>query len=118
MQQSELKKEPIVDLIQVSHVLDNNERRYRNITVSSSGGIIDLSPCGTGTRAKMALFYSKGELSLGEIIIYEGLNGEQFKGRLVEKKEAGSYQAVVPEVSGITSTTGHNLIIEAIEDLV
>jgi trans-L-3-hydroxyproline dehydratase len=60
----------------------------------------------------MALSYSKGELSLGETIVNEGLNGEQFKGKIIETKEAGSYLGVVPEISGSTHITGHHLVID------
>ena len=49
---------------------------------------------------------------MGETIINEGLNGEQFKGRIVETKEGGPYQGVVPEISGTTYITGHHLIID------
>lgn len=111
-QQSESEKGPAADIIQISQLLDSKERTYRNINVTLRGAV-DLSPCGTGTCAKIALFYSKGELSLGETIINQGLNGEQFKGRLVETKEAGPYQGVVPEVSGVSYITGmHYLLID------
>jgi proline racemase len=54
----------------------------------------------------MALFHSKGELSLGEAIVNEGLNGEQFKGKIVETKKSGPYQGVIPEISGTAYITG------------
>jgi proline racemase len=105
LQPSQSKKKPVVDLLQISQILDKKERRYRNINIASNGAI-DLSPCGTGTCAKMALFHSKGELSLGETIVNEGLNGERFKGRIVETKKSGLYQGVIPEISGAAYITG------------
>ena len=63
-------------------------------------GVLDRSPCGTGTCAKMAVMHAKGELGLHEDFVHEGVVGTLFTGRLVEETQVGPYKAVVPEISG------------------
>ena len=63
-------------------------------------GQIDRSPCGTGTSAKMATLYAKGELGLNEEFVHESIIGSLFYGKLVEETQVGSYSAVVPTISG------------------
>ena len=43
---------------------------------STWGGMIDRSPCGTGTSAVMALLYSRGELTIGEEFHHFSILGE------------------------------------------
>ncbi len=63
-------------------------------------GVLDRSPCGTGTCAKMAVMYAKGELGLNEDFVHESVLGTLFTGRLVEETKVGPYTAVVPTLSG------------------
>ena len=63
-------------------------------------GVIDRSPCGTGTCARMAALYAKGKLGLNEDFRHEGILGTIFTGRLVELAKVGPYTAVVPTISG------------------
>ena len=69
-------------------------------------GVLDRSPCGTGTCAKMATLYAKGELSLGQDFRHEGILGTIFTGRLVEETMVGDYAAVVPTLTGTAWITG------------
>ncbi len=69
-------------------------------------GVIDRSPCGTGTCAKMAVLHAKGQLELGEPFVHEGILGTVFTGRLVEETRVGPYAAVVPELTGAAWITG------------
>ena len=39
---------------------------------------IDRSPCGTGTSARMAQLYAKGELKQGDEFIHESFIGSKF----------------------------------------
>src|SRR5688500_1932208 len=59
-------------------------------------GVIDRSPCGTGTCARMATLHARGQLRLDEDFRHEGILGTVFTGRLVEETRVGSYPAVVP----------------------
>jgi len=69
-------------------------------------GALDRSPCGTGTCAKMAAMYAKGQLQLGQDFVHEGILGTTFTGRLIEETRVGSYQAVRPSLSGQAWITG------------
>src|SRR5262249_52763258 len=69
-------------------------------------GALDRSPCGTGTCAKMAVLHARGELPLGQDFVHEGILGTVFTGRLVEETRVGSYDAVVPTLSGQAWITG------------
>jgi proline racemase len=73
---------------------------------SSWTGIIDRSPCGTGTCAKMATLHAKGKLGLNQDFNHEGILGTVFTGRLLRETRVGSYQAVVPTLSGQAWITG------------
>lgn len=69
-------------------------------------GIIDRSPCGTGTCAKMATLYAKAQLSLNQDFVHEGILGTIFTGRLLEETRVGPYKAVIPIISGQAWITG------------
>ena len=69
-------------------------------------GAIDRSPCGTGTSAKMATLYARGQLGLDQDFNHEGMLGTLFTGRLVETVQVGPYQAVVPTITGSAWITG------------
>lgn len=69
-------------------------------------GVIDRSPCGTGTCAKMAVLHAKGRLRLNEDFRHEGILGTVFTGRLVEETRVGDRPAVVPTLSGQAWITG------------
>src|SRR5262245_57582811 len=69
-------------------------------------GAIDRSPCGTGTSAKMATLYAKGQLGIGEPFRHEGILGTVFTGHLVEEAAIGPYRAAVPTITGQAWITG------------
>ncbi len=63
-------------------------------------GALDRSPCGTGTCAKMAVLHAKGLLEIGQDYVNAGPLGTTFTGRLEETTKVGSFDAVVPSLSG------------------
>jgi len=69
---------------------------------------IDRSPCGTGTSAKMATLYAKGELKLDEEFVHESIIGSIFRARAVAETNVGPYAAIIPEVTGSAHITGIN----------
>ncbi|NPV70381.1 MAG: proline racemase [Firmicutes bacterium] len=76
-------------------------------------GEIDRSPCGTGTSAKVALMYSKGELEMGEEFVHESIIGTCFRARVVGETTVGPYKAVIPEVTGSAYVTGiHQFVVD------
>ena len=96
---------------QVSGPAHDPRNSWRNATTVStrpfgSGGstartgVLDRSPCGTGTCAKMAVLHAKGQLPLGELFRHESIVDTVFTGRLVEETRVGDSEAVVPEITG------------------
>ena len=71
-------------------------------------GVLDRSPCGTGTCAKMAALHAKGELPLEQDFHHEGVLGTVFTGRLLRATKVGDLDAVVPTLSGQAWITGHS----------
>ena len=78
---------------------------------SSWTGVIDRSPCGTGTCAKMAALYAKGQLGLNQDFLHEGILGTVFTGRLIEETRVGPYRAVVPTIGGTAWITAMNQFV-------
>ena len=72
---------------------------------------IDRSPCGTGTSARMAQWYSKGKLKVGDQFIHESFIGSQFVGRVEEETMVGKFKAIIPSIEGWAKITGFNTII-------
>ena len=101
----------------VSGPPENPAATLKNVVVVSTGkldwdrpetwkGVIDRSPCGTGTCAKMASLFEKNMLDVGTDFIHEGILGTTFTGRLVRKTKVGNYDAVVPTITGRAWITG------------
>ena len=102
---------------QLSGAPHDGANRCRNAVTVSTGkldwdrpstwtGVIDRSPCGTGTSAKMAVLHARGELALNEDFRHEGILGTVFTGRLVGEARVGEYAAVVPTITGTAWITG------------
>ena len=72
---------------------------------------IDRSPCGTGTSARMAQLFHKGELKIGDEFIHESYIGSKFIGKIVKESKVGSLKAISPSVSGWAKVYGYNTII-------
>lgn len=69
---------------------------------------VDRSPCGTGTSAKLAALYAKGELGLNEPFIYESITGSRFQGVALREAEAGPHRGIIPQITGRAYITGAN----------
>ena len=63
-------------------------------------GILDRSPCGTGTCARMAVLHLRGQLDVGQDYVNAGPLGTAFTGRIEEITRVGPYPAIVPTLSG------------------
>lgn len=80
------------------------------IVVIAGEHLIDRSPCGTGTSARVAQRASRGLLQPGGTFVHESLTGGQFTGRIEEKTMVGALPAVRPSVEGQAYVTGLNTI--------
>lgn len=77
----------------------------RNV-VTNHEAMVDRSPCGTGTSAKLAALFARGEIEIGEPFIYESFIGTKFRGVIKEETSIGSYKAIIPQITGSAYITG------------
>ena len=61
---------------------------------------IDRSPCGTGTSARMAQWYTKGKLKKGDAFIHESIIGSKFIGTIEEELQVAGKPAIRPGIEG------------------
>lgn len=97
----------------------NPEHHSRNVCIFANGEV-DRSPTGTGVSARLALHYAKGEITEDQHIRIESILGEisVFGGHVAERTHVGSFEAIVPEVSGTAYITGrHEFIIDPRDQL-
>jgi len=71
---------------------------------------LDRSPCGTGTSARMAQWYSKGLLKNGDKFIHESIIGSKFIGRIEEELYVAGKPAIKPSIEGWAKIYGRNII--------
>lgn len=77
---------------------------------------IDRSPCGTGTSARMAQWYSKGWLKPGDLFVHESIIGSKFTGRIEEETQLAGIPAIRPSIEGWARIYGYNTITIDPED--
>ena len=77
---------------------------------------IDRSPCGTGTSARMAQWFSKDLLKKGDIFIHESFIGSLFEGKVEAITTVGNYPAITPVIKGWARVYGYNHLIIDPED--
>lgn len=108
-----------ITIAQLSGATENPKADRQNAVVMASGdvdlddpstwtGAIDRCPCGTGTCAKMAVEYAKGNLQLNEPFRHEGVLGNIYTGMLTEETTPiGEYPSVVPTIEGRAWISGY-----------
>ena len=71
---------------------------------------IDRSPCGTGTSARMAQWYTKGKLKKGDVFVHESIIGSKFNGTIEEELTVNGKPAIRPGIEGWAKIYGYNTI--------
>ena len=107
---------PLDDKIQgCSHVLwagkPTNENATARNAVFYGDKAIDRSPCGTGTSARMAQWFAKGKLKVGDSFIHESIIGSLFTGKVESSTKVGALEAIIPSIEGDARITGYNKLI-------
>ncbi|OZG72821.1 hydroxyproline-2-epimerase [Hahella sp. CCB-MM4] len=104
----------------VSHVLWTGEPSRPGVDARNAvfygDRAIDRSPCGTGTSARMAQWYAKGKLGIGDQFVHESIIGSTFEGRIEGAAQVGRYEGIMPSVQGWARVYGHNTIWVDSED--
>jgi len=91
-----------VELFSAPQTTGSDSRNF----VLCPGNAYDRSPCGTGTSAKLAALYSRGELAEGEVYMQESITGSQFEGsvRVVNGE-------IIPTIRGRAFVTGESKLV-------
>ena len=71
---------------------------------------IDRSPCGTGTSARMAQWYAKGKLKVGNEFVHESIIGSRFTGKVESESELDGKKGIIPSIKGWARIYGQNTI--------
>ena len=80
-------------------------------TILSPPGAIDRSPCGTGTSARLACLFSRGEIGLNESRRFEGVLGTCFTGQVTRAQDRNGITYVTPRVTGSAFITGYHQFV-------
>lgn len=84
--------------------------------VVSPPGAMDRSPCGTGTSARLAMMFTRGEASIGTPIRFEGFLGTVFTGTVESAEQRGGTLYVRPRIEGRAYITGYHTFVLDSED--
>lgn len=88
----------------------------RNAVVIAPG-VLDRSPCGTGTSARMAQLFGRGQLALHQDFVHESITRTLFTGCLVEQVPlTPEMTAVIPTIEGRAWITGFQQFVLDPED--
>jgi proline racemase len=71
----------------------------RNVTIFADGEV-DRSPCGSGSASRVALLTARGLLAKGQRLIHDSIVGSRFVCTVTDNTTVGSFDAVIPMVSG------------------
>jgi proline racemase len=88
---------------------------FRHVVVSPPG-ILDRSPCGTGTSARLASLFLRGEIVAGQEYTFEGVMGTRFHATVSEVGLVRDIPAIVPKIRGRGFITGHATLYLEPED--
>ena len=84
----------------VEFIAPGSDARHSRHAMAIHPGWFDRSPCGTGTSARMAELWARGELPLDTDFDNESFIGGHFIGRLIAETSVAGRPAVVPTICG------------------
>jgi proline racemase len=90
----------------VEFIAPGSTARYSRHAMAIHPGWFDRSPCGTGTSARMAELWARGELAVGTDFVNESFVGTTFTGRLISETTVAGIPAVIPIITGRAWVTG------------
>lgn len=98
-----------------THVLYSGKTMDKNAharnAVVYGAKAIDRSPCGTGTSARMAQWFSKGKLREKDIFIHESIIGTKFTGMVENIISVNGFKAITPSIEGWAKIIGYHTIL-------
>ena len=89
----------------------------QNLATSTGLGF-DRSPCGTGSCARMAWHFERGELNVGDTFVHESVLNTTFTGTVKTDTEISGRRAIIPTITGSAYITGFNqLVLDSLDPL-
>ncbi|XBS71483.1 proline racemase family protein [Acerihabitans sp. KWT182] len=77
----------------------NSAGSFRNLVFFGESGV-DRSPGGTGTSARMAQRFYRGQQRSGDRFLHESIIGSVFEGTFVETTMVNNVEAIIPKIRG------------------
>lgn len=103
--------------VPLAELYDTGDPADRNMVVFGDG-LVDRSPCGTGTAAKLAMLYDQDELAMNEPYLQESPIGTRFEGRVRQARTQNGVTVVSPAITGTAHLTGeHTFYLDQHDDL-
>jgi proline racemase len=97
-------------------VMSNNELDWERPETWT--GMLDRSPCGTGTCAVMATMHARGLLNVGEPFVHESIVGSKFIGTILEEIVMKDGRVgMIPEIKGSACITQYCEVVVDKEDI-
>ena len=90
----------------VEFIAPGSDARHSRHAMAIHPGWFDRSPCGTGTSARMAELWARGELALDTDFDNESFIGGHFIGRLIGQTTVADRRAVIPTITGRAWVSG------------
>jgi proline racemase len=88
--------------------VEGEPRTQRNVTVFADGEV-DRSPCGSGTSARLAILYDRGDIRVGETLHHRSIVDSAFDARVIEAgPPVGGHPTVITDVEGAAFRTGQH----------
>jgi proline racemase len=95
-----------VSIVQIAGPFMGPGQPTRNTCIVAPGRS-DRSPTGTGTSARMAILYARGQLKVGEQLIHTSIVGSRFTGTITGTTNVGDGRpAILSTISGRAYLTG------------
>ena len=96
----------------VTGTAERTERGWKSREVCVfADGAVDRSPCGTGTSARMALLYGRGEMKPTEELENASIIDTRFRGYIDEVVTVGGRKGIIPRIAGSAWITGFNQLV-------
>jgi proline racemase len=91
-------------------LVDEDGKKSVKHTVIVTPGRLDRSPCGTGSSSRLAVLHARGQLGIGEGVIFRSIINTEFTGRIRGLGKIGDVDAVLPTIRGRAWITGERQV--------
>ena len=82
----------------------------QNLATSTGLGF-DRSPCGTGSCARMAWHFARGELGVGDTFVHESVLNTTFTGTVKAETQISGRRGIIPTITGSAYLTGFSQLV-------